>query len=248
MADPKGVKAKTPINSAGVDTQNTINMAMEDLTEEDRRVVECELEEEMVERSQRKLVCFQKTRNGVIRKGDTVTTSGMRVDSLLSPEDLIHLVDVFVTSKYGADLMQFTRVMGECMHNTFDSLKQELNASLPRQVRALVQQINDEVQGKWVEGSPAAPSPSTPASHGNQGTLANVNQPAHGGGLNVHQPFYQTIAYGPNIPPMGNGCRMGRCLKFFFQELRVARCIRRGWNGLMRGLWQRALGSRSLEH
>jgi hypothetical protein len=39
--------------------------------------------------------------------------------------------------------------------------------------------------------------------------LANVSQPSHGNNLNVQQPFYQTMAYGPNISPMGNGIPHG---------------------------------------
>jgi hypothetical protein len=40
---------------------------MEDLAEEDRKELEKELEE-MVERQRKKLVCFQKTRHGVINR------------------------------------------------------------------------------------------------------------------------------------------------------------------------------------
>jgi hypothetical protein len=43
-------------------------------------------------------------RNGIIKKADTVMTSGTKVDSPLSPEDLVHMVDVSVALKYGADL------------------------------------------------------------------------------------------------------------------------------------------------
>jgi hypothetical protein len=58
MADLKGAKATTPTDGAGVDARSLINVAMEDLTEEDRRVVERELEEEMAERRHKKLACF----------------------------------------------------------------------------------------------------------------------------------------------------------------------------------------------
>jgi hypothetical protein len=43
---------------------------MEDLTEADMKELEREFEEEMVERRQRKLVCFQKTRNNVVKKAE----------------------------------------------------------------------------------------------------------------------------------------------------------------------------------
>jgi hypothetical protein len=52
-----------------------------------------------------------------------------------------------VSSKYGADLTQFTYVITEGMSSTLDTFKQDLHGSLHRQVRALVQQINGEDSG-----------------------------------------------------------------------------------------------------
>jgi hypothetical protein len=49
MADPKGAKAKQVADGADVHVRNTISVAMEDLNEEDRKVVEQELKEEMTE-------------------------------------------------------------------------------------------------------------------------------------------------------------------------------------------------------
>jgi hypothetical protein len=132
MADPKGAKAAKPVDGAEVDARNTIAMAMEDLTEDDRKELEKELEEEMTERRCRKLACFLKTCHDIVKKVDTVAASSTKVSLPLSPKDLVHLVDVFVANKYGADLTQFTWVMTEDMHSTFDSLKQGLNASLPK--------------------------------------------------------------------------------------------------------------------
>jgi hypothetical protein len=57
MANLKGVKPATPVDGARVDTRNTIIIAMEDLTEADRRELEKELEEEMAERRRKKLAC-----------------------------------------------------------------------------------------------------------------------------------------------------------------------------------------------
>jgi hypothetical protein len=108
MADPKGVKATTPADGVGVDACNMISVAMEDLTEEDRRAMECELEEEMAERRCKKLACFQKTRHSIVKKADMAATSSTTVNYLLSPEDFVQLVDVTVASKYKADLTQFT--------------------------------------------------------------------------------------------------------------------------------------------
>jgi hypothetical protein len=95
--------------------------------------------------------------------------------------------------------------MAEDMRNTFDTFKQDLNRSLPRKARALVQQINGEVQGKRVEGTIVTPNLSTVTRQGSQETLVNVSQPNHGGSMNLSQPFYQTMAYGLNMPPMGSG-------------------------------------------
>jgi hypothetical protein len=40
----------------------------------------------------------------VVKNADMMMASGTKVTSHLSLEDLVHMVDVSVTSKYGADL------------------------------------------------------------------------------------------------------------------------------------------------
>jgi ribosome recycling factor len=67
MVDPKGGKAMAVWGGASVQSRNTIHIIMEDLAEEDRKELEKELEEK-VERQRKKLVCFQKTRHGVINR------------------------------------------------------------------------------------------------------------------------------------------------------------------------------------
>jgi hypothetical protein len=44
-------------------------------------------------------------------------TAGAKVNAQLSPEDLIHMVDVSIASKYAADLTQFTWVMEDDMRS-----------------------------------------------------------------------------------------------------------------------------------
>jgi UDP-3-O-acyl-N-acetylglucosamine deacetylase len=100
MEDPKGSKAAAT-DGAGIHNNNAINVALEDLTEEDGKVVKRELEEEMAELRKRKLACFQKTRGGVIKKSDTAATTSTKVNSQLNHEDLAHMIDVSVTGKYG---------------------------------------------------------------------------------------------------------------------------------------------------
>jgi hypothetical protein len=97
------------------------------------------------------------------------------------------------------------------MHNTLDTFKTDLNNNLPRQVRSVVQQIQGEDQGKWLEGSPSTPHPGGggTSSQANHGALANVSQTNPGVNLSLQQPYYQTMAYRPNIPPMGCGIPHG---------------------------------------
>jgi hypothetical protein len=128
------------------------------------------------------------------------------------------MVDVSVASKYGADLTQVSLVVAEDMRNTLETFKTDLSNNLPRQVRSVVQQILGETQGKRLEGSPSTPHPGWggASSQNNHETLANVSQPNPGVNLNFQQPYYQTMAYGPNIPPMGSGVPHGPVLDVLF--------------------------------
>jgi hypothetical protein len=62
----------TNLKESGARTEvgphNTIDVAMEDLPEAERRALEKELEEEMAEVRRKKLACFQKTCTGVVKK------------------------------------------------------------------------------------------------------------------------------------------------------------------------------------
>jgi hypothetical protein len=71
-------------------------------------------------------------RNGVVKKSDTAAMTNAKVNAQLSPENLVHMVDVSVASKYGADLTQFMRVVAEDMRNTLEAFKTDLNNILPR--------------------------------------------------------------------------------------------------------------------
>jgi hypothetical protein len=53
------------------------------------------------------------------------------------------------------------------------------------------------------------PYPGGASTSGNPGLPAHVTQPNLGVSLNFHQPYYQTMAYRPNIPPMGMGVPHG---------------------------------------
>jgi hypothetical protein len=127
---------------------------MEDLLEKDQKDLELELqremEEVMAERRKKKLACFQKTRHGVVKKGDTVKAS-TPVNSPFTLEELVHLIDVSVNSKYGADLEAVTRALTESVKGSVESLRLELKQEyekMPRQIRAMVQQVLGESRGK----------------------------------------------------------------------------------------------------
>jgi hypothetical protein len=136
----------TNLKDGGAQTEvgphNTIAVAMEDLPEAKKIALEKELEEEMAAARRRKLVCLQKTRAGVIKKTVpaimTTMTTAPTTTSNLTPEKLVKLVDVLVTSKYSADLTQFMHIIADDMRNTLESFKTNLHNTLPRQLRSVV--------------------------------------------------------------------------------------------------------------
>jgi hypothetical protein len=83
-----------------------IGVAFRDLVEEDQRQIKeemrCELGEIEAMKMREKLTCYPKTRRGIMQKADTAKASSSKVNPLpLTPEELVHLVDVLVASKYG---------------------------------------------------------------------------------------------------------------------------------------------------
>jgi hypothetical protein len=140
MTNPKDGGARTEVGP-----HNSLMVAMEDLPEVEKIALEKELEEEMAAARRKKLVCFQKTRTGVIKKTVLAVTTTMTmaptVTSNLTPEELVNLVDVSVASKYDIDLTQFMHIIADDMRNTLESFKTDLHNTLPRQVRSVVQQI-----------------------------------------------------------------------------------------------------------
>jgi hypothetical protein len=136
MTNPKDSAARIEVGP-----HNTIEVAMEDLLEAERRALEKELEEEMAEARRRNLVCFQKTRRGVIKKivpgiMTTATATHMVIPNL-TPKELIKFMDVAVASKYGNDLTNFTHTI--TVRSTLDTFKTDLQNTLPRQIRSVVQ-------------------------------------------------------------------------------------------------------------
>jgi hypothetical protein len=112
---------------------------MEDMLNKDRDELEQELQREleefMVERRKKKLLCFQKTRGGVVKKGDTVKAS-TPINSPFTPEELVHLIDVSINSNYGADLEGITWALIYGVRESVESLRMEFkqeSEKLPRE-------------------------------------------------------------------------------------------------------------------
>jgi hypothetical protein len=112
---------------------------MEDLPEVERITLEKELKEETIAVRRRKLACFQKTHTRVIKKTSptimtTTTMAAASVTPKMTPEELVKFMDVSVASKYGNNLSKLTRVITDDVHRTLESVKTELQKSLPRQI------------------------------------------------------------------------------------------------------------------
>jgi hypothetical protein len=125
-----------------------IGVAMEDLSEVERRALKKELEEEMAEARRKTLACFQRTHTRVIKKTapaiTTTTTATPTVTPNLTPKEVVKFMDVAVASKYGNDLTNFTRTITEEVHSALDTFKTDLQNTLPQQIRSVVQQVHGE--------------------------------------------------------------------------------------------------------
>jgi hypothetical protein len=86
-----------------------------------------------------------------VKKGDTMKAS-MLVNPPFNLEELVHMNDVFVNSKYGADLEGITCTLADSVCRSVESLSLEFkqeSKKMPRQIRSMVQQILGEARDKW---------------------------------------------------------------------------------------------------
>jgi hypothetical protein len=126
---------------------NMIRVAMEDLPEAVRAALEKELQEEMATARRRKLTCFQKTCTGVIKETTPTitttmtTTTASTVTPNMTPEELVKFMDIAVANKYGNDLSNLTCVITDDVCSALESFKTDLQNTLPRQIRSVVQQV-----------------------------------------------------------------------------------------------------------
>jgi hypothetical protein len=93
----------------------------------------------------RKLMRLKKTCTEVIKKTAlTVTTTATTstastVTPNMTPKEIVKFMDVVVASKYGNDLSNFTCVIADDMRSMLESFKTDLQNTLPRQIRSVVQ-------------------------------------------------------------------------------------------------------------
>jgi hypothetical protein len=108
MADLKGTT--TVPDDTRVNSMNVVSVEMTDLSEKDKNNVELELQweiEEVMVEKWKQMLFLQKTRSGVVKKGDTARAS-KTVNTPFSLKDLVQMIDVSISSKYGANLEGMT--------------------------------------------------------------------------------------------------------------------------------------------
>jgi hypothetical protein len=85
---------------------------------------------------------------GVIKKTilaiTTTATATTMVTPNLIPEELVKFMDIVVASKYGNDLTNFTHTITEEVHSTLDTFKTDIQNTLSRHIRLVVQQVQGE--------------------------------------------------------------------------------------------------------
>ena len=85
----------------------------------------------MEEQMKMMMAGFQKTRNGVIKKVITPSSSGPLGAEVKSPtEEIAHLIDVSVASKYGSDMSNTARTITEAVATRLEEFKVQLNKDL----------------------------------------------------------------------------------------------------------------------
>jgi hypothetical protein len=115
----------------------------------------------------------------------TTATATPTVPPNLTSKELVKFMDVAVASKYGNDLMNFTRTITEEVHSTLDTFKTDVQNMLPRQIRSMVQQVQGESQDKQLVVDPSTPYPGSTSTPGNTCTLYPDNTTAPGNPGNI---------------------------------------------------------------
>jgi hypothetical protein len=132
---------------------------------------------------------FPKNMQGVIQKTVLAimitATATPTVTPNLTPKELVKFKDVVVASKYGNDLTNFIHTITKEVRSTLDTFKTDLQNTLPRQIRSVVQQVHGVSQGKQPDLEPNTPYPGSTSALGNTGTLYPGNSTASGNPGNI---------------------------------------------------------------
>jgi hypothetical protein len=115
----------------------------------------------------------------------TMTTATPMVTSNLTPEELSEIMDVAVASKYGNNLTNFTCTITEEVRSTLDTFKTDLQNTLPRQIKSMVQQVQGGSHDKQPVVEPSTQYPSRTSTPSNTGTLYPGNTTASGSPGNI---------------------------------------------------------------
>jgi hypothetical protein len=114
-----------------------------------------------------------------------MATATSMITPNLTLEELVKFIDVAVASKYGNYLMKFTRTITEEVRSTLDTFKIDLQNTLPRQIRSVVQLAQGESWDKQPIVEPSTPYSGRTSAPGNTGTLYPGNTTAPGNPGNI---------------------------------------------------------------
>jgi hypothetical protein len=99
-------------------------------------------------RQKLKLAAYHKTRNGVIKKLNFIPPHNPEVSKPISAEEIAHLIDASVASKFGISMTNITHEINDSFISKLDEFKERFyknfDNNLPREVRSVMLQVNDE--------------------------------------------------------------------------------------------------------
>ena len=161
--------ATDPKDGSILTTDNIIPVTLDDLSEDQRRELEQKLEDQKAEGLKLMLAEYSKTRSGAVVKKVMPPSPSSAANTKVSnaTEEIAHLIDASVASKYGSDMANTTHAMMQ-LTSKLDEFKDDL----PRQVRSVVLQNNDEYRGKQ-----QMPTENLSSHSYTPGASANIVQP-----------------------------------------------------------------------